>query len=70
MHEFILVLRKGDVNSGRTQRLEMLPAKHEEWTKEIANSVWHIAPVYHQVLLNIHVHSRRNSLSTDETIFI
>ena len=33
MHEFILVLRKGDVNSGRTQRLEMLPAKHEEWTK-------------------------------------
>jgi site-specific DNA-methyltransferase (adenine-specific) len=45
MHEFILVLRKGDVNSGRTQRLEMLPAKHEEWTKEIANSVWHIAPV-------------------------
>jgi site-specific DNA-methyltransferase (adenine-specific) len=45
MHEFILVLRKGDVNSGRTQRLEMLPATHEEWTKEIANSIWHIAPV-------------------------
>ncbi|MGB8159656.1 MAG: site-specific DNA-methyltransferase, partial [Nitrososphaeraceae archaeon] len=22
-----------------------LPAKHEEFTKEIANSVWHIAPV-------------------------
>jgi modification methylase len=45
MHEFILVLRKGDVNSGRNQRREMLPATHEEWTKEIANSVWHIAPV-------------------------
>ena len=45
MHEFILVLRKGDVNSGRTQRIEMLPATHEEWTKEIANSIWHIAPV-------------------------
>ncbi|HZC20781.1 MAG TPA: site-specific DNA-methyltransferase [Nitrososphaeraceae archaeon] len=45
MHEFILVLRKGDVNSGRTQRQETLPARHEEWTKEIANSVWHIAPV-------------------------
>lgn len=44
MHEFILVLRKGDVNSGR-KRTEELPAKHEEWTKEIANSVWHIAPV-------------------------
>jgi DNA modification methylase len=23
----------------------MLPATHEEWTKEIANSVWHIPPV-------------------------
>lgn len=45
MHEFILVLRKGDVNSGRTQRIESLPATHEEWTKEIANSIWHIAPV-------------------------
>ncbi|HET7148334.1 MAG TPA: site-specific DNA-methyltransferase [Candidatus Nitrosopolaris sp.] len=45
MHEFILVLRKGDVKSGRTQRHEALPATHEEWTKEIANSVWHIAPV-------------------------
>ncbi len=44
MHEFILILRKGDVNSGR-KRTEQLPAKHEEWTKEIANSVWHIAPV-------------------------
>ncbi len=45
MHEFILVLRKGDVNSGRTNRNEILPATHEEFTKEIANSVWHIAPV-------------------------
>jgi len=45
MHEFILVLRKGDVKSGRTQRREILPATHEEWTKEIANSVWHLAPV-------------------------
>ena len=45
MHEFILVLRKGDVNSGRTEHRETLPATHEEWTKEIANSVWHIAPV-------------------------
>jgi modification methylase len=45
MHEFVLVLRKGDVNSGRTERREMLPATHEEWTKEIANSVWHIPPV-------------------------
>lgn len=45
MHEFILVLRKGDVNCGRTQRMEMLPVTHEEWTKEIANSIWHIAPV-------------------------
>lgn len=45
MHEFILVLRKGDVKSGRTQRDEQLPATHEEWTKEIANSIWHIAPV-------------------------
>ncbi|MGI0028896.1 MAG: DNA-methyltransferase [Nitrososphaera sp.] len=45
MHEFILILRKGDVNTGRTQRIESLPATHEEWTKEIANSVWHIAPV-------------------------
>jgi site-specific DNA-methyltransferase (adenine-specific) len=45
MHEFILVLRKGNVNSGRTQRDDALPAKHEEFTKEIANSVWHIAPV-------------------------
>jgi len=45
MHEFILILRKGDVNSGRTQRRNALPVTHEEWTKEIANSVWHIAPV-------------------------
>ena len=45
MHEFILILRKGDVNSGRTRRNNALPATHEEWTKEIANSVWHIAPV-------------------------
>ena len=45
MHEFILVLRKGDVNSGRTRRIETLPVTHEEWTKEIANSIWHIAPV-------------------------
>lgn len=45
MHEFILILRKGDVSSGRTRKMEELPAKHEEWTKEIANSVWHIAPV-------------------------
>jgi DNA modification methylase len=45
MHELILVLRKGDVQTGRTERKEVLPAKHEEWTKEIANSVWHIAPV-------------------------
>ncbi len=45
MHEFILILRKGDVNSGRTQRKNALPATHEEWTKEIANSVWHMAPV-------------------------
>jgi site-specific DNA-methyltransferase (adenine-specific) len=45
LHEFILVLRKGDVKSGRNQRREILPATHEEWTKEIANSVWHIAPV-------------------------
>lgn len=45
MHEFILILRKGDVNSGRTRRRDVLPATHEEWTKEIANSVWHIAPV-------------------------
>lgn len=44
MHEFILILRKGDVASGR-KRKEALPATHEEWTKEIANSVWHIAPV-------------------------
>jgi site-specific DNA-methyltransferase (adenine-specific) len=45
MHEFILILRKGDVNTGRVRRKETLPATHEEWTKEIANSVWHIAPV-------------------------
>ena len=45
MHEFILVLRKGDVKSGRNERREILPATHEEWTKEIANSVWHMAPV-------------------------
>ncbi|HEY7507453.1 MAG TPA: site-specific DNA-methyltransferase [Nitrososphaera sp.] len=45
MHEFILILRKGDVNTGRIRRKETLPATHEEWTKEIANSVWHIAPV-------------------------
>ena len=45
MHELILVLRKGHVNSGRNKRRETLPARHEEWTKEIANSVWHIAPV-------------------------
>lgn len=45
MHEFILVLRKGDVSTGRNQRKDMLPATHEEWTKEIANSIWHVAPV-------------------------
>ena len=45
MHEFILILRKGDVNTGRTERKNALPATHQEWTKEIANSVWHIAPV-------------------------
>lgn len=45
MHEFILVLRKGDVKSGRNLKREVLPATHEEWTKEIANSVWHMAPV-------------------------
>jgi modification methylase len=45
MHEFILILRKGDVNSGRTKRIDILPATHEEWTREIANSIWHIAPV-------------------------
>jgi site-specific DNA-methyltransferase (adenine-specific) len=45
MHEFILVLRKGNVSIGRDQRHSPLPATHEEWTKEIANSVWHIAPV-------------------------
>lgn len=45
MHEFILVLRKGDVKTGRTRKREILPATHEEWTKEIANSVWHMAPV-------------------------
>lgn len=45
MHEFVLVLRKGEVTSGRTNRSEMLPATHEEWTKEIANSIWHIPPV-------------------------
>jgi modification methylase len=45
MHEFVLVLRKGEVTSGRTNRYEMLPATHEEWTKEIANSIWHIPPV-------------------------
>jgi modification methylase len=45
MHEFILVLRKGDVKSGRNEKREILPATHEEWTKEIANSVWHMAPV-------------------------
>jgi modification methylase len=45
MHELILVLRKGDVQTGRTERNEVLPATHEEWTKEIANSVWHIPPV-------------------------
>jgi site-specific DNA-methyltransferase (adenine-specific) len=45
MHELILVLRKGNVSSGRTERKEALPATHEEWTKEIANSVWHIAPI-------------------------
>lgn len=45
MHELILVLRKGNVSSGRTERTETLPATHEEWTKEIANSIWHIAPV-------------------------
>jgi DNA modification methylase len=45
MHEFILVLRKGDVSCGRNERRNALPATHEEWTKEIANSVWHIAPV-------------------------
>ena len=45
MHEFILILRKGEASSGRTRRFDALPATHEEWTKEIANSVWHIAPV-------------------------
>ena len=45
MHEFILILRKGDARDGRTNRIDALPATHEEWTKEIANSVWHIAPV-------------------------
>jgi modification methylase len=45
MHEFILILRKGDVNAGRTRGIEALPATHEEWTREIANSIWHIAPV-------------------------
>ena len=40
-----LVLRKGDVKSGRNEKREILPATHEEWTKEIANSVWHMAPV-------------------------
>ncbi len=45
MHEFILILRKGDASNGRTNRIDALPATHEEWTKEIANSVWHIAPV-------------------------
>ena len=45
MHELILVLRKGNVSTGRTDRTETLPATHEEWTKEIANSVWHIAPI-------------------------
>ena len=45
MHEFILVLRKGDVKTGRTEKKQILPATHEEWTKEIANSVWHIAPI-------------------------
>ncbi|HEX5519609.1 MAG TPA: site-specific DNA-methyltransferase, partial [Candidatus Nitrosocosmicus sp.] len=45
MHEFILVLRKGDVKSGRNLKREILQATHEEWTKEIANSVWHMAPV-------------------------
>jgi DNA modification methylase len=45
MHEFILILRKGDVSTGRTNKIEILPATHEEWTREIANSVWHIAPV-------------------------
>ncbi|MEO9319291.1 MAG: site-specific DNA-methyltransferase [Nitrososphaera sp.] len=45
MHEFILILRKGEASTGRTLRQDALPATHEEWTKEIANSVWHIAPV-------------------------
>ena len=45
MHEFVLVLRKGDVTSGRTNKGETLPATHEEWTKEIANSIWHVPPV-------------------------
>ncbi len=45
MHEFIFILRKGNVKSGRTNKLEILPATHQEFTKEIANSVWHIAPV-------------------------
>ena len=30
---------------GFAPRENALPATHEEWTKEIANSVWHIAPV-------------------------
>jgi site-specific DNA-methyltransferase (adenine-specific) len=45
MHEHIFVLRKGNVSSGRTSRREILPAKHEEFTKDIANSLWNIAPV-------------------------
>jgi hypothetical protein len=38
MHEFILVLRKEDVKSGRTNRNDAVPATHEEFTTEIANS--------------------------------
>ena len=50
--------------------IEVLPATHEEWTREIANSVWHIAPVppgLHRSSLPI---PRRNPLSPDEIVFI
>ena len=36
MHELILVLRKEDVKSGRTNRNDAVPATHEEFTNEIA----------------------------------
>ncbi len=51
MHEFILVLRKGDVNSGRTQRKDILPATHETYTSSM--------PV-----------SRRDSISSNEALFL